>query len=157
MAWFGLMRESEPICRESVALSPGTKLSNRFYGPSACIPRPSYQGKVNQISANRWHFPRDEIRQSLLRPFCLHSSFVLSGESEPICRKSVALSPGTKLGNRFYGHSACILRSSYQGKVNQIYMNLRHFPLENIDSTAIFAVFPGKVNQISANLRHFPA
>ena len=31
-----------------------------------------------------------------------------------------------------------------------------HFPLENIDSTAIFAVFSGKVNQISTNLQHFP-
>jgi len=31
-----------------------------------------------------------------------------------------------------------------------------HFPLENIDFTAIFAVFHGKVNQISTNLRHFP-
>ena len=69
----------------------------------------------------------------------------------------MALSPGTRLGNRFCGHSACIPRPSYQGKVNQISTNLRHFPLENIDSTAIFAVFPGKVNHFAANLRHFPA
>ncbi|OUO37971.1 hypothetical protein B5F83_01620 [Muribaculum sp. An289] len=31
-----------------------------------------------------------------------------------------------------------------------------HFPLENIDFTAIFAVFPGKVNHFSANQWHFP-
>ena len=40
--------------------------------------------------------------------------------------------------------------------MNQSAGNLRHFPLENIDSTAIFAVFPGKVNPIPTNLRHFP-
>ena len=42
------------------------------------------------------------------------------------------------------------------GKVNQSAANSRHFPLENIDSTAIFAVLPGKVNQILANPGHFP-
>ena len=33
---------------------------------------------------------------------------------------------------------------------------LVHFPAENVDSTAIFAVFPGKVNQFAANQVHFP-
>ena len=101
-------------------------------------------------------FPWDEISQSLLRPFCLHSSSFLSGESEPFCRESVALSPETKLVNRFYGHSACIPRPSYQGKVNHFAANLRHFPAGNVDFIVIFVIFSRKVNRISTNSRHFP-
>jgi len=40
--------------------------------------------------------------------------------------------------------------------VNQIPTTPGHFPAENVDSTAIFAVFPGKVNQFAANQVHFP-
>ena len=133
--------ESEQIFHESVALSPGTKLDNRFYGYSACIPRPSYQGKVNQFTANSRHFPPISLRLPL--SICIHSPFLVcfSRESAPVCREFEALSPGTKSDNRFYGYSACILCPSYQGKVNQFSTNLRHFPLENIDPTSIFAVF----------------
>ena len=52
-----LFRESAPICREFEALSPGTKSDNRFCGYSACIPRPSYPGKVHPFVANSRHFP----------------------------------------------------------------------------------------------------
>lgn len=54
-------RESAPICREFEALSPGTKSDNRFCGYSACILRPSYQGKVHQFVANPWHFPLENL------------------------------------------------------------------------------------------------
>ncbi|OUO36800.1 hypothetical protein B5F83_07105 [Muribaculum sp. An289] len=40
--------------------------------------------------------------------------------------------------------------------MNQIPTTPGHFPAENVDSTAIFAVFPGKVNQFAANQVHFP-
>ena len=32
----------------------------------------------------------------------------------------------------------------FPGKVNHFAANLRHFPAGNVDSTAIFAVFPGE-------------
>ena len=44
------------------------------------------------------------------------------------------------------------LRHLSAGKVNQSAGNLRHFPLENIDSTAIFAGFSGESAQ---NFRKF--
>ena len=47
-----------------MALSPGTRLGNRFCGHSACIPRPSYQGKVNHFAANPWHFPAGNVDSS---------------------------------------------------------------------------------------------
>ena len=40
--------------------------------------------------------------------------------------------------------------------MNQFAGHSVHFPPENIDSTAIFAVFSGKVNHFSANQWHFP-
>ena len=46
--------------------------------------------------------------------------------------------------------------SALWGKVNHFPGHSVHFPLENIDSTAIFAVFSGKVNHFSANQWHFP-
>ena len=49
-------RESEPISHESWALSPGNEIEQCFYGYSACILCPSYQGKVNQFATNSWHF-----------------------------------------------------------------------------------------------------
>ena len=98
-------------------------------------------GKVNNIPSNSWHFP--PINSCLPQSTWIYSPFLVCsfGESEQIFHESVALSPGTKLDNRFYGYSACILCPSYQGKVNQFSTNLRHFPLENIDPTSIFAVF----------------
>jgi len=114
-------RESEPVCREFEALSPGTKSDNRFCGYSACILRPSYQGKVHQFvanprhfpprythcafssfvsigkvhqfAANRWHFP--PISLCLSPSICIPSPFLVcfSRESEPVCREFEALSP----------------------------------------------------------------
>lgn len=42
------------------------------------------------------------------------------------------------------------------GKVNRFTGHLVHFPLENIDFTAIVAVLSRKVNRFAANRRHFP-
>ena len=85
-------------------------------------------GKVNHIPTNSRHFP--PINSCLPQSTCIHSPFLVCsfGESEPICHESVALSPGTKSDNRFYGYSAYILCPSYQGKVNQIPTNPWHFP-----------------------------
>ena len=77
--------ESEPNFREFTALSPGTKSDNRFYGYSAYILCPSYQGKVNQFSTNLWHFPLENIDPTSIFA-------VFSWESEPNSHESVALS-----------------------------------------------------------------
>ena len=84
--------------------------------------------KVNQFTENPRHFPPISLRLPL--SICIHSPFLVcpSRESAPICREFEALSPGTKLDNRFCGYSACILRPSYQGKVHQFVANPRHFP-----------------------------
>ena len=138
--------------KDSVVIRAVALSSGHFY-PHFIRTLSALSGKVNNILANSWHFP--PINSCLPQSTCIHSPFLVCsflvcsfGESEPICHESVALSPGTKLDNRFYGYSACILCPSYQGKVNQISTNPWHFPLENIDSTSIFAVFSGKVNQI---------
>lgn len=39
---------------------PGNEIEQCFYGYSACILCPSYQGKVNQFPTNPGHFPRTE-------------------------------------------------------------------------------------------------
>ena len=93
MAWFGLMRESEPIYHESAALTPGR---NQAIASAAILPA------------------------FLVRPF---------RESEPIYHESAALSPGRNQPIGFCGHSACISRPFYQGKVNHFAANLWHFPL----------------------------
>ena len=83
---------------------------------------------MNQFATNPWHFPRERnrtIASTAILPAFLVRPF---RESEPIYHESAALSPGTRLGNRFYGYSAYILCPSYQGKVNQFSTNLRHFP-----------------------------
>ena len=177
-------QESAPVCREFEALSPGTKSDNRFCGYSACILRPSYQGKVHQFvanprhfpprythcafssfvsigkvhqfAANRWHFPPISLRLPL--SICIHSPFLVcfSQESAPVCREFEALSPGTKSDNRFCGYSACILRPSYQGKVHQFVANPRHFPPRYTHCAFSSFVSIGKVHQISTNPWHFP-
>ena len=130
-----------------------------------CPTRGNYQkttGKVNHIPTNSRHFP--PINSCLPQSTCIHSPFLVCsfGESEPICHESVALSPGTKSDNRFYGYSAYILCPSYQGKVNQISTNLRHFPGNIAPPPEILFLppfsqfFPGKVNQIPTNPWHFP-
>jgi len=77
-------------------------------------------------------------------------------ESEPICNESVALSSYDSYTKRCYRGPTQGYYLKTTGKVNQISTNQWHFPAENIDSTAIFAVFPGKVNQIPTNSGHFP-
>lgn len=112
--------------------------------------------KVNQFTENPRHFPPISLRLS--PSICIHSPFLVcpSRESAPICREFEALSPGTKLDNRFCGYSACILRPSYQGKVHQFVANPRHFPPRYTHCAFSFFVSTGKVNQISTNPWHFP-
>ena len=72
--------ESEPNFREFTALSPGTKSDNRFYGYSAYILCPSYQGKVNQFSTNLRHFPGNIAPPPEIL-FLRYSSSALSGKA----------------------------------------------------------------------------
>ena len=65
-----------------------------------------------------------------------------------IRRSIIRWSPGVLLPTLFH--------IRLLGKVNHIPAFLVHFPAENVDFTAIFAVFPGKVNQFAANQVHFP-
>ena len=104
----------------------------------------AWWGKVNQISVNQWHFPRDEIRQSASAAI-LPAFFVRPiGESEPNFRESMALSPGTRLGNRFCGHSACIPRPSYRGKWTKFPRICGTFPSKILILPPFSPFFPGK-------------
>ena len=89
------------------------------------------------------------LTQIWVRPFLLRYSFEGAhlqsrGQSQGNLRYTFA-----KSGN-------AMSRELVLGKVNLFAGHLVHFPLENIDSTAIFAVFSGKVNHFSTNLWHFP-
>ena len=70
-------------------------------------------GKVNQISTNPRHFPPMIHTLQVLQEVYTGELPETRRESEPNTCKFTALSLGTKLDNRFYGHSACIPRPSF--------------------------------------------
>ena len=70
------------------------------------------------------------LTQIWVRPFLLRCTFAKSGNA--------------------------MSRELVLGKVNLFAGHLVHFPLENIDFTAIVAVLSRKVNRFAANRRHFP-